>query len=767
MQMLQQPSVSSLLLALKECGSARDLLRGRIVHGDAIQSGLAADIFVATTLVSMYSKCGSMADARKVFDAMPSRNLVSWTALMLGYAQNGEPELALGLFQQLQHCATSLDRSTLLAALTACRNLAAKGQECESLRRSCLEKGADIHCLAAKNGLEEDIFVASSLVDMYVKCGSLVDALRVFRGIPRNNVVSWTAMVFGYVQNGEFATGLALFARMQLEGCDPGDQTFVAAIKACSGLAAKEEGRKRYGCKVVVKEKSLEKGRVIHSQAANCGCDQFVTSSLVEMYLKCGSVVDARRVFDGIPRKNVVSWTTLILGYVQVGRPMVALELFALMQQEGCSPDAKTFVVALQACASLAAMEDEDEGKTKKSSKSLLLRKGTSIHFQAVQAGFSSDVFLGSSLINMYAKCGSILRAQEVFDLMKFHDVVSWTTLILGYAQNGEGEHALLLFQIALDKNLVNSQSFVAALKACTSPLEGLEDADGKLLKLERGMAVHSEAARRGYEPDIFVASTLVDFYAMCGSLEDASRVFNRMEKHNSVTWKAMLQACVHNGEAETALHLFACMNLEGFVPDSGAFSVALKACSSTGALEVGRSLHRELRISGLMDDTMVANCLLDFYGKCGSMVEAQEVFNSISSRDVISWTSLIAGYSQRGEIDRVFCLLRDMRDDGLDPNKVTLLAVLSACSHAGLVDRDMLGRANQLEEAVAMVKSMPHKANVVTWTIVLTACRKWKNVEVGRIAFESLLRLDSRHTAAHDLMANILENTQDNAAGF
>ncbi|XP_024529859.1 pentatricopeptide repeat-containing protein At3g16610-like isoform X3 [Selaginella moellendorffii] len=766
MQMLQQPSVSSLLLALKECGSARDLLRGRIVHGDAIQSGLAADIFVATTLVSMYSKCGSMADARKVFDAMPSRNLVSWTALMLGYAQNGEPELALGLFQQLQHCATSLDRSTLLAALTACRNLAAKGQECESLRRSCLEKGADIHCLAAKNGLEEDIFVASSLVDMYVKCGSLVDALRVFRGIPRNNVVSWTAMVFGYVQNGEFATGLALFARMQLEGCDPGDQTFVAAIKACSGLAAKEEGRKRYGCKVVVKEKSLEKGRVIHSQAANCGCDQFVTSSLVEMYLKCGSVVDARRVFDGIPRKNVVSWTTLILGYVQVGRPM--------------------------ACASLAAMEDEDEGKTKKSSKSLLLRKGTSIHFQAVQAGFSSDVFLGSSLINMYAKCGSILRAQEVFDLMKFHDVVSWTTLILGYAQNGEGEHALLLFQIALDKNLVNSQSFVAALKACTSPLEGLEDADGKLLKLERGMAVHSEAARRGYEPDIFVASTLVDFYAMCGSLEDASRVFNRMEKHNSVTWKAMLQACVHNGEAETALHLFACMNLEGFVPDSGAFSVALKACSSTGALEVGRSLHRELRISGLMDDTMVANCLLDFYGKCGSMVEAQEVFNSISSRDVISWTSLIAGYSQRGEIDRVFCLLRDMRDDGLDPNKVTLLAVLSACSHAGLVDRgkefffsmgskyglapelehyhcviDMLGRANQLEEAVAMVKSMPHKANVVTWTIVLTACRKWKNVEVGRIAFESLLRLDSRHTAAHDLMANILENTQDNAAGF
>jgi pentatricopeptide repeat protein len=193
----------------------------------------------------------------------------------------------------------------------------------------------------------------------------------------------------------------------------PDKFTFVQVIKACAGLG------------------TLEDGRLVHKQLIQSGCesDVFVRSSLVDMYAKCGSIEEAWKVFNKIPSQDVVTWNAMVLGHVKCGQGQKALELFRQMQREGVQPSSVTFVGVLKACASVVAIEE-----------------GRCVLQQIIQSGLESNVFVGSSLVDMYAKCGSIKDAGCVFDKMPSQDVVTWTTMILGHVQCGQGQKALELF---------------------------------------------------------------------------------------------------------------------------------------------------------------------------------------------------------------------------------------------------------------------------------------------------------------------------------
>jgi pentatricopeptide repeat protein len=400
---------------------------------------------------------------------------------------------------------------------------------------------------------------------------------------------------------------MELFKQMQKKGMRPDRFTFVPVLNACAGLRA------------------LEEGRWVHELIMQTGCevDVFVGSSLVDMYAKCGHMEDALRVFNKMPSRDVVMWSALILGHVKYGQGQKALELFRQMQQEGVHLDAVTYVGVLNACASIKALEE-----------------GRRAHEHIIQSGCESDAFVGSSLIDMYAKCGSMEEASRVFNKLPSRAVVCWTAMIFGHVKCGEGHKALELFQKMLQEGVQpDAVTYVGMLNACAS-----------IKALEEGRHAHEQIIQSGCESDAFVGSSLIDMYAKCGSMEEASRVFNKLPSRAVVCWTAMIFGHVKCGEGHKALELFQKMQQEGVQPDAVTYVGMLNACASIMALEEGRRVHEQIIQSGCESDVFVGSSLVDMYAKCGSMEDVCKVFNSMPSHDVFSWNALLGGFAMHGQ---------------------------------------------------------------------------------------------------------------------
>ncbi|KAJ7278093.1 hypothetical protein O6H91_06G050200 [Diphasiastrum complanatum] len=697
--MVQQTTttpIGAYLCLLKGCSKRTALAEGKQVHALIAQSILDSNIFLANTLVHMYSKCGSVLDAHKVFSNMPQRNVYSWTAIISAYADSGQGEEAINLFQQMQRTGLAPDKVVFVVVLKACASLAA------------LEQGKQLHSDIIKRGFQSDVIVGSTLVDMYAKCGCTDDARELFNNMSERNVVSWNAMIAGYAQNGLGKEALALYEQMKQEGVQPNNVTFVCVLSACAHSRLVDEGRR---------------------------------------------VFDSMRKDHGVT-PDVVSWSAMIAGYAQNGLGKEALALYEQMKQEDVQPNNVTFVVLLKACASLAALE-----------------QGKQLHFDIIKRGFQSDVIVGNTLVDMYAKCGCTDDARELFNNMSERNVVSWSAMIAGYAQNGLGKEALALYEQMKQEDVQpNNVTFVVLLKACAS-----------LAALEQGKQLHSDIISRGFQSDVIVGSTLVDMYAKCGCTDDARELFNNMSERNVVSWSAMIAGYAQNGLGKEALALYEQMKQEGVQPDIVTFTCVLSACASLAALEQGKQLHFDIIKRGFQSDVIVGSSLVDMYGKCGCIEDARELFNSMSKRDVVSWSAMIAGYAQNGLGKEALALYEQMKQEGVQPNNITFTCILSACAHSRLVDEgryvfdsmckdhdvtptkehyvcmvDLLARAGYWADAELFINKMPIEPDSLVWMTLLGAARNHGHVEIGRRAFDLVVKLDPKNAAPYVLLSNI-----------
>ncbi|XP_024523468.1 putative pentatricopeptide repeat-containing protein At3g01580 [Selaginella moellendorffii] len=792
--------ISLVVAALQACGLLGDLQTGTKIHDDASREAGddSTNKYVANTLVSMYAKSGSLEEARAVFGRMIFRTAASWTSLILGYVDRGDGELGLKLFECLLaqgDAAPCLDARVFVAALKACACLAEKEHsrlvDGRLVKLQSLGKGMDVHSRAAKLGFVSDKFVANTLVDMYSKCGSLENARAVFQEMACPDVVSWTALVLGHADNGEEEVALKIFSRMQASGVTADALSFAAALKACLGLTRKHSA----GSSKFLFDKVVE----IHWQAERCGLDLHVhvASSLIDLYAKLGSVVDARRLFERTKtRRDPTIWTAMVLSYAESREPELAMKLFERMlaaEDVTWAPNQLTYVAALKACADLASMEvvetKQQQQLEGKPVKTTTLQRGMLIHAHAAKTGFDSDPFVGNTLVDMYFKCGSLADASMVFfHKMPVRTVVSWNAVILGYAENDEEALALDLFRVmeADGCQKPDALTYAAALKACSNLAEkeaAVKGVDGQVLKpvaLSRGVEVHSRAVAAGCDTEKFVASSLVNMYSKCGSLMEAWKVFERISYNGEVdviSLTSLMLACAENNRPELALQLLVRIQ----APDPRAFAAALKACAILAPVETVREIHACISRSGFEGDLFLVNCLVEVYGRCGSITNAHLVFDSLPDTSLVTWHSLMAGYSRLGDTNQELHLFDKLQEEGLRPNGVTFVYLISACSHAGKVDEgsrlfqlmvskygitprmehyvcmvDLFGRANQLEAAVDVARTMPFKADSLTWLTILGACQKWKNVRIGKEAFENLLKLNEEQDSVYALMTNI-----------
>ncbi|KAJ7534725.1 hypothetical protein O6H91_12G000400 [Diphasiastrum complanatum] len=556
--------------------------------------------------------------------------------------------------------------------------------------------------------------------------------------MPQRNVFSWTAIISGYADSGQGVEAINLFQQMQETGIPPDKVAFVVVLKVCARITA------------------LEQGKQLHSDIIKSSfeSDLIVANTLVDMYAKCGCTEDARELFNNMKERDVVSWNVMIAGYAQNGLGKEALALYEQMQREGVQPSRVTFVVLLKACASIAALE-----------------QGKQLHSDIIKRGFGLDVIVRSTLVDMYAKCGCLEDARELFNNMSERNVVLWTLMIAGYAQNGLCKEALALYeQMQQEAVLPNNVTFAVLLKACAS-----------IAALEQGKQLHLHIIKRGFESDVIVRSTLVDMYAKCGCTKYARELFNNMSERDVVSWNVMIAGYAQNGLVKEALALHEQMKQEGVQPDDVTFVVLLKACASIAALEQGKQLRSDIIKRGLEWDLIVANTLVDMYSKCGCTVDARELFNNMIERDVVSWNVMIAGYAQNGLGKEALALYEQMKQEGLQPNNVTYICVLSACSHSGLIDKglhlfdsmckdlgvtptlehyacmvDLLGRAGCLADAEDFIIRLPIQPDSVIWRTLLGAARNYGHVEIGRRAFDCVMKLEPENASDYVLLSNI-----------
>ncbi|KAJ7551395.1 hypothetical protein O6H91_06G013300 [Diphasiastrum complanatum] len=627
-----QINVGKYVRELQICGKLKAYSKGKKIHSDLVKSGLESNKYVASTLVSMYAKCGSLADARQVFDRMHERDLVAWNAIIGAYAKQGQGREALVLCRQLKKEALKLDTVTFVSMLNACAGLAT------------LEEGKSIHAEAVEAGYELDVYVGTALIDMYAKCGEVLRARNVFDRMLKKNVVSWNAMISGYAKQGSGNEVLRLCQQMKEQGFRPDGVTFVCMLNACATL------------------EDIKHGKQVHEEAMQFGLasDVFVGTALVDMYAKCGSLFQARQIFDELPKKNVITWNAMIAGYGQVEYSEEVLNLWKKMKGQGIRPSGVTFVYMLNACASLG-----------------LVNQGRKFHHEAMEAGFVSNVFVGAALIDMYSKQGSLQLANQVFDRMPRRDVVVWNSLIAGYAKHENASEALRLFEeMKLQGLTPNAVTYVFMLNACAS-----------LENVEQGKQIHLDLIEAGFEKDVFVGSALVDMYAKCGSLQNSRHVFDGLLIKNVVSWNAMIAAHAKYGEADEVLKLWHQMKHDHVQPTGLTFVSVLNSCASLAALEQGKEVYIDILESSTEVDIFVEVALINMFSKCGSLDLAWTTFSCMSQRDVVSWNAIISGCSKYGNIIQAFQLFRQMQQEGLQPDEVTCLIVLSVCSHLGLLD--------------------------------------------------------------------------------
>eukprot|EP01018_Ginkgo_biloba_P031727 Gb_14403 [translate_table: standard] len=530
------------------------------------------------------------------------------------------------------------------------------------------------------------------------------------------------------------------------------------------------------GC---VNKKALSEGKLVHAHMNDSGftLDRFLGNTLVNMYAKCGGLADARRVLDGMPKSNVVSWTVMISAYANHGHAEAALNLFYQMQRTGIHPNQFTFASLLPALADLAD-----------------LKHGKELHGDIIRSGFQSDVFVGSALINMYINCGDMENAYHVFNEMPERNVVSWTTMIAGYAQSGLVEEALKLFQQMPERNVASWNVMIAGYaqnghidKARKFFQEMPERDVVSWTSMIAGYAHdgHVEEALKLFqkmpERDKVAWNTMIAGYARNGYVDEAKKLFWEMPEQDVVSWNAVLAGYVQNGHFDEALKLFQQMRLTDMKPHSDTFATVLPACANLAALEYGKVVHVDIIRSGFELNIFVGNALVDMYAKCGSIEDGLNVFNKMPRRDVVSWTAMIVGYAMHGYGKEALQLFEQMQYSGTIPDHVTFVGVLSACCHTGLVDDgwqyfdcmsqsyhitpiiehyccmvDLLGRAGHLDEAQDFINNMPIKPDAAVWGSLLAACRVHTNIEIGEHAAECLFELHPKSVAPYVLLSNI-----------
>lgn len=677
-----------------------------------------------TSLLSSNSGCSCAITGPSALLSEPtSCNVIDYDAKIMKFCEMGNLKNAMELFSGSQK--SELELKTYCSILELCAE------------NKSLADGGKVHSVICTNGVEIEGYLGAKLVFMYATCGDLRQARRVFDKISIEKVFLWNLMINEYVKIRNFREGINLFNKMQEFGIQPNSYTFTSVLKCFANLGIGKAGEKIHG----------------YLYKLGFGSHNAIANSLIALYFKSRRVESAQKVFDELSDRDVISWNSMISGYASNGLAEKGIKIFIEILGLGIHMDLATMVNVLVACVHNGT-----------------LRLGRELHAYAIKACFAGEIKFYNTLLDMYSKCGNLDGAIQVFEKMGERSVVSWTSLMAGFVREGLSDEAIRIFH-EMERNGVSPDIFTVTsiLHACAC--------SGSL---ENGKDIHDYIKKNSMDSNLFVSNALMDMYAKCGSMEDAHLVFSSMPVKDIISWNTMIGGYSKNNLPNEALKLFAEMQQKS-KPDRVTVACVLPACASLAALGKGQEIHCHILRNGYFSDRYIANALVDMYVKCGALVLARLLFDMIPVKDLISWTVMVAGYGMHGFGSEAISIFQEMRHAGIEPDEVSFISILYACSHSGLVDEgwrlfnimrneckiepklehyscmvDLLSRIGNLSKAYKFIKTMPIKPDATIWGSLLCGCRIYHDVELAEKVAERVFELEPENTGYYVLLANI-----------
>lgn len=605
---------------------------------------------------------------------------------------------------------------------------------CASIAFCCFASTLKLKKLTQESDL--DLYSLNKRISHLIRAGRINEAREVFDGMKHRNTVTWNSMLAGYVKRREIVKARKLFDEMP-------ERDVVSWNLMISGYISCQGSR------------DVEEGRYLFDQMHERDCVSWNT--MISGYAKNGRMALALQLFNSMPERNVVSWNAMITGFLQNGDVGLAIEFFERMPER----DAASLSALV---AGLIHNGELDEAAR------ILLDCGN------IGNGREDLVHAYNTLIVGYGQRNRIQEARQLFDQIPFyHDkikkghgrfernVVSWNSMIMCYVKAGDIASARELFDQMAERDSFSWNTMISGY----IHMSDMKEASNLFSKMP--------------VPDTLSWNSMISGFAQIGSLERAHALFERMPQKNLVSWNALIAGYEKNEDYVGAVVLFTQMQLEGEKHDRHTLSSILSACTGLVDLHLGMQIH-QLAVKTVIADVPINNSLITMYSRCGAINLAQIIFDEMELRkDVISWNAMIGGYASHGFAAEALELFELMKKFKAKPSYITFIAVLNACTHAGLVDEgrrqfksmieefrieprvehyaslvDIIGRHGQLQEAMDLIYSMPFDPDKAVWGALLGACRMHNNVELAQVAAEALMRLEPDSSAPYVLLYNM-----------
>jgi pentatricopeptide repeat protein len=538
--------------------------------------------------------------------------------------------------------------------------------------------------------------------------------------------------------------------------------------------------------------KSLQQGKQLHAQIISLGIDKnsILISKLVNFYGNVSLLGDAQIVAESSNSLDPLHWNMVISLYVRNCLFDEAISVYRKMLIKRVKPDDYTYPSVLKACGELLDYDC-----------------GVEVHKCIQDGSIKWSLFVHNALIFMYGRFGKLEVARQLFDIMPVRDDVSWNTIISCYANRGLWEEAFKLFGRMLGEGIemnviiwntmaggcLHKGDFEGALKLLSQMRASINldsvamvvglNACSHIRAVKLGKEIHGHAIRTCFDVFQNVKNALITMYSRCGDLNHAYMLFRKMDEKGLITWNAMLSGFAHMDRAEEVFFLFREMLHEGVEPNFVTIASVLPLCARMANLQHGKEFHcymvkREEQFSGHL---LLWNSLVEMYSRSDKVLEARKIFDSLSRRDEVTYTSMIRGYGMRGDGKKALKLFEEMRRFNIKPDHVTMVAVLIACSHSGLVAQgkllfrkmievyrinptiehyccmvDLFGRAGFLDKAKEIITGMSCKPTPAMWATLIGACKIHGDTVMGEWAAGKLLEMKPGHSGYYVLIANM-----------
>ncbi|XP_061362004.1 pentatricopeptide repeat-containing protein At2g33680-like [Gastrolobium bilobum] len=604
---------------------SQDYMLAQAIHGYLIKSGCEGDLFVDNNLVNLYSKFNKMGNAQRIFDEMLVRSTVTWTTLMKGYLKSGDLQSVFHIALDMCMLGEMFNEHTCSVVLQAC-----KSPEDHVF-------GEQIHAFVIKNGLQENVVVATSLVSMYSRSGHLGHAEKVFTGTSVKDAQCINYMILEYGKAGLGDKAFQIFVDMLNSGLNPSDYTFTNLIVACNLSIGMYIGKQLHGL-------AVKYGFMRETSFVN---------AVITMYGQHGMVKEAERVFFEMDERSLISWSALLSAFVKNGYANRALEFFLNMLQIDMPLDSGCFSTVLDGC-----------------SECNNLKFGLQIHGLTIKLGHVSDINCGTSLVDLYAKCRSLQSARAIFDRLPNKTIASFNAILIGYLNSKirDDEEDPMAFFSKLRFNGVRPDmvTFSRLLSLCANQA-----------CLVAGKSLHAYTIKVGLEDYTAVGNAVITMYAKCGSVHDAYQIFSCMNRDH-VTWNAIISAYAVNGEGNNALLLFEDMKGQGFAPDEITILAVLQACSYSCLWEIGLCLFNEMEPKyGIRPVIEHYSCVIDLLGRAGNLSKAIDIINKCPfSESSLLWRTLVNACKLCGDLQLGMWASKKLLD--LAPNEASSYILVS-----------------------------------------------------------------------------------------